>query len=164
MTDQRDSPVRQPLIIAAATDALSEMQAFREALELTDEPLDVQVRRILTAAVAFYRVALPIGALLLTDHALGDEFHDVARSSGMGPQVPVEETLNWVRQAQTAGLVHPDHAPRPLAMLLCASSQYLASFRVILPEDLPEEVLGTPEMMMSPLLTVLTTPPAGRAG
>lgn len=159
MPEQQSSPVRNPLIVAAALDALSEMQTWRDALDSDEQSLEQQLRGILAAGTTYYATAAPIGALLLTDHALGDQFKKVAGDSGLGPQVAVQEVQGWVRRSQAAGRVHPDHDPRGLAIMVCSCCQYLGTLGIVLPEDLYDEVIGPVDAMIPLLLTLLTRPP-----
>lgn len=154
------TPTRNPHVVAAATDALPEMQAWREALEPSAEPLPVKVRRVMAAAVAFHVVALPIEALLVTDHQLGDQFHELARSHSVGPQVPIEETTTWIRGLQRAGQVDAGHDPRALAVLVCGAGRELATLRTILPHDLPPEVFSGVDDLLPAVMAMLTCAPA----
>lgn len=159
MPEQQFSPVRNPLIVAAALDALSEMQTWRDALDSDDQSLEQQLHDILAAGTTYYATAAPIGALLLTDHALGDQFKRVAKHSGLGPHVAVQEVLGWVRRGQAAGRIHPDHDPRGLAIMVCSCCQYMGTLGNVLPDDLYDEVIGPVDAMIPPLLTLLTRPP-----
>lgn len=148
---------RNAHVVAAATDGLAEFQAFRDAMEPSALSFEDELRVLLETGVKFFRAALPMDALLLTDAALLDDFQHVTRRTGMGPQVPVEELADWVRRWQADGRVHPTVRPESAALMLCGVAGYLAFMRLTLPRDILLTVAGPEAEMLELLVSALTS-------
>lgn len=150
---------RNAHVVAAATEGLAELQAFRDAMEPSDGSFDAQAQALLETGVRFYRAALPMRALLLTDHHLSADFQDVARRTGMGPQLPVVELAAWVRHWQARGRIPASIRPESAALMVCGVADYVASLELTVPDDILREVVGSEADLLSLLLTALTAVP-----
>lgn len=148
---------RNAHVVAAATDGLAEFQAFRDAMEPSARSFEDELQALLETGVKFFRAALPMDALLLTDAPLLDDFQHVTRRTGMGPQVPVQELADWVRRWQADGRVHRTVRPESAALMLCGVAGYLAFMRLTLPEDILVDVVGPEAEMLQLLLSAFTS-------
>ncbi len=127
-------------VVAAAIDGLAEFQTFRDAMEPSDAPFTDQVRRLFSAGIDFYAAAVPLRSLLITDRALADDFHQVARRTGLGPHLPIIEVTAWMQRWIDAGTIHPGTDARCAALMLCSMAHTIADMKVMLPGDIVAEV------------------------
>ncbi|HKJ56584.1 MAG TPA: hypothetical protein VJ978_11405 [Nitriliruptoraceae bacterium] len=148
-------------VVAAAVDGLAELQDFRDAMEPDDAPFADQLRDLFTAAVAFYAAAVPLRSLLITDRVLADDFHDVARRTGLGPHLPILEVTAWMQRWIDAGEIHEGTDPRCAALMVCGMAHTIGDMRVVLPRDVIAEVsCCAEEPNITLMLQALTAAPA----
>lgn len=148
-------------VVAAAIDGLAELQTFRDAMDASDAPFTDQVRRLFVAGVAFYSAAVPLRSLLITDRALADDFHHVARRTGLGPHLPILEVTTWMQRWIDAGTIHAGTDPRCAALMLCSMAHTIADMKVMLPSDILAEVTCCAEQPnIDLMIQALTASPA----
>lgn len=126
---------RNAHVVAAHVEGLRELQTLRAAMEDDDQPFDRQFSTVFDAAVDFSLAAIPLRALLLTDHELAMAHRRVAATTGLGPQVPVLEMADWLERQCRRGRIDPSVDARAAALNACGSADYLATLHLVLDED-----------------------------
>lgn len=136
---------RNAHVVAAHVEGLRELQTLRAAMEDDDQPFDRQFSTVFDAAVDFSLAAIPLRALLLTDHELAMAHRRVAATTGLGPQVPVLEMADWLERQCRRGRIDPSVDARAAALNACGSADYLATLHLVLDEDTatPPTAAGT---------------------
>lgn len=152
---------RDAQVVARHVEGLPALQRLRRALD-TDGRVEDRLGEVVEAAVEHFRVEQSLRALLLTDPELNREHRETAARSGLGPQLPVEEIVDWLRQRRHVGDLAGHVDVRAAAMLICGSADYLATIENTVASPVAEAAHGGRERIVAALLPALGLP--ARAG
>ncbi len=150
---------RDAHVVAAHVEGLHELQVLRDAFDLDDLPFADQFALVFEAAVAFYRAAIPLRALILTDHELAVAQRRVSETTGLGPQLPCVEVAHWLDVQRRRGRIDPSADVQAIALATCGSADYIATLHLVLHDDDARSGYGDVARVVSQLLPLLVPTP-----
>lgn len=148
---------RDAQVLGRHVEGLPGLQRLRDALD-GDGPVAAQLAEVFDAAVAHFRVEQSLRALLLTDPELNLAHRRMAASTGLGPQLPVEEIAEWLRGRRVAGDIDADVDARAAATLICGAADYVATIGNTVASPVAEAAHGGHDRLVAGLLPVLGLP------
>lgn len=145
---------RDPHVVAAHVEGLAELQVLRAAME-DDREFAEQFATVFDAAVEFYLAAIPLRALLLTDHLLGEAHRAVAGDLGLGPQLPVNEMAAWLESERDRGRIASAVDPQAAAMAVCGAADYVSTLHLVVDDATATRAYGDRDRLVAQLQSLL---------
>ncbi|MBY5164405.1 hypothetical protein [Salsipaludibacter albus] len=146
---------RDPHVVLAHVEGLDELQVLRAAFEPDGLPFGEQFTTVFTAAIAFYRAAIPLRALVLTDHELAAANLRIAGTTGLGPQLPVLEVAHWLEHQRRQGRIDPAVDVQAMAVTVCGTADYVATLHLVVDPETARATYGDVDRLVAHLLPLL---------